>query len=290
MLDNRLPHYVGVTGVQEPKQIQMLADAASRHEIGSAFPHALMVGALLDPRSFVTGGGVHHAEGKVFRQLADFGVLCEVLATAADLGVIGMVHCELPKVWPGNKGDTAALRSLLRHLAKEGLSPPVQLNGVLLGEEVRELYAETGVPLVFQLRKEITALGEADVLRYVEGVVSSVSKILMDPSAGTGERIDIEHALQWQRAIERRFSEAFTFGYAGGLGGRTTAEIEHTRGVVHALGQALGSQNFSIDVESRVRAPGKVPGTDHLDLKLCDTYLGAVSAGLRSFPGSSQNL
>lgn len=281
MLDKRLPHYVGVTGVQESSQVRALAEAACRHEIGTEFSHALMVGALLDAISCMGRGGAGHAEGKTFRHVTDREVLVAILATAVERGVVGMLHCELPKVWPGRRGDTAALRSLLQDLAKEGLSPPAQLNGVLLPEEIKELFGETGVPLVLQLRKEITARGESGVLQYVEAIVPSVAMILMDPSAGTGERIAIEQALQWQRKIEAEFPGAFTFGYAGGLGGGTPAEIEHTREVVHSLTKALNGGDFSIDVESRVRVPGKVPGADQLDLNLCDAYFGAVSSGLR---------
>lgn len=281
MLDNRLPYYVGVTGVQEATQVRALADAAHRHKIGSQFSHALMVGALLDGLSCMGRRPAGHVEGKAFRQVAEREVLIAILATAVERGVVGMLHCELPKTWPGRRGDTAALRSLLQDLAKEGLSPPVQLNGVLLPEEIKELFGETGVPLVLQLRKEMTALGETEVLRYVEAIVPSVAMILMDPSAGTGERIDIEQALRWYRAIEARFPKAFAFGYAGGLGGGTPAEVDHTREIIHSLTKALNGGDFSIDVESRVRLPGKVPGADQLDLNLCDTYFSAVSSGLR---------
>lgn len=281
MLDKRLPNYVGVTGVQEASQVKALAEAAYRYEIGAQFSHALMVGALLDGISCMGRGSAGHVEGKTFRHVADWEVLMAILATAVERGVVGMLHCELPKVLPGKRGDTAALRSLLQDLAREGLSPPVQLNGVLLPEEIKALFGETNVPLVLQLRKEVTALGEYEVLRYVEAVEPSIAMILMDPSAGTGERIDIEQALQWQRKIEAEFPRSFTFGYAGGLGGGTPAEIEYTREVVRSLTEALNGGDFSIDVESRVRVSGKIPGVDQLDLNLCDVYFGAVSAGLR---------
>jgi hypothetical protein len=190
-----------------------------------------------------------------------------------------MLHFELHKEWPGTNGDARDVLALVSQISKNTPPPPIQLNGVLLPEEICEIHNESGAALVFQLRKEISSRGESELLRYMEKIVGSVSKILMDPSAGSGEHINLTGALELVAAIEARFPKAFTFGFAGGLGGAEPAQIAHTTQVVETLRRALGSSNFSVDTETRVRVPGETPGTDVLSLSHCQTYFEAVARG-----------
>jgi hypothetical protein len=208
------------------------------------------------------------------------GVLTEILSAAKERGAIGMLHFELTKTWPGDPGDVQPVLSLLSALSKANLFPPVQLNGIFRAEDINEIHREAGVPLVLQLRKELSDLSETELLRYVESIAASISKILMDPSAGAGLKIDLEPAVKLQRAIERHFPHVFTFGYAGGLGGGSEPQIAHTSAVIHTLKTALGDSLFSVDTETNVRSAGEQPNTDELDIDLCDVYFSTVRAGL----------
>jgi hypothetical protein len=192
-----------------------------------------------------------------------------------------MLHFELHKDWPGTAGDARDVLSLLHILSHDNFTPPIQLNGVLLPSEIVEIHKQGGAPLVFQLRKELSSRGESEVLRYIEQVAGSISKILMDPSAGSGEGINLKGALHLCAAIESRFPKMFTFGFAGGLGGAHVAQATHTTQLVQTLCKELLGANFSVDSETGVRVPGNIPGTDVLSIELCEKYVAAVSEGLK---------
>ena len=275
---HRIPNYIGVTGVQAPEQVESLVAAAARHQIGQGFSHNTMLGCLVSP-GLVTDGTPTHTT-KPYRHVINQSVLVEILSAAQDKGSIGMLHFELTKTGPGEPADVAAVLSLLRALSQSNLFPPVQLNGVFRADDVNEIHKGTPVPLVLQMRKELSDRGETEILRYMESVASSISMILMDPSAGSGLKIDIEPARNLQRAIEKRFPGMFTFGYAGGLGGGSESQIAHTSSVVHSLKKAFGNTHFSIDTETKVRVPSQQPDTDELDMNLCDLYFSAVRKGL----------
>jgi hypothetical protein len=213
------------------------------------------------------------------RHVATLSELKDILSSAHELGAIGMLHFELHKAWPGTRGDAQDVLTLLRAVSKDSTTPPVQLNGILFPDEIIEIHRESGAPVVFQLRKELTARGESEVLRYLEQVVGFVSKILMDPSAGSGKAIDLKSALDLRSAIEAHFPNTFTFGFAGGLGGSEPAQMAHTTQVVESLCRWFAQANFSVDTETRVRLPGDDPNTDILNLDLCERYFAAVSNG-----------
>ena len=275
---HQIPNYIGVTGVQVPEQVESLVVAAARHQIGQGFSHNTMLGCLVSPGLATNGTPTHTT--KPYRHVIHQSVLVEILSAAQDQGSIGMLHFELTKTWPGEPLDVAPVLSLLRALSKSNLFPPVQLNGVFRAEDINEIHKGAGVPLVLQMRKELSDRGETEILRYMESIASSIAMILMDPSAGSGLKIKLDPAIQIQRALEKRFPALFTFGYAGGLGGGTEAQITHTTAVVHSLKKALGNTHFSIDTETNVRVPGQQQDTDELDMNLCDLYFSAVRNGL----------
>ena len=275
---HRIPNYIGVTGVQAPEQVESVIAAAARHQIGHGFSHNTMLGCLVSP-GLITDGTPTHTT-KPYRHVINQSVLVEILSAAQDKGSLGMLHFELTKTWPGEPLDVAPVLSLLRALSKSNLFPPVQLNGVFRAEDINEIHKGAGVPLVLQMRKELSDRGETEILRYMESIASSIAMILMDPSAGSGLKINLDPAIHIQGAIEKRFPAMFTFGYAGGLGGGTEAQITHTTAVVHSLKKALGNTHFSIDTETNVRVPGQQQDTDELDMNLCDLYFSAVWKGL----------
>lgn len=274
-----IAHYVGITGIQDPAHVQPLIAAAERHTIGPTHSHTLMLGCLVSASTLKNEAPVN--THRPDRHVATLTTLREILHTSQTLGALGMLHFELHKEWPGTSGDAAQVVSLLRLLSKDSLVPPVQLNGVLLPEEIVEIHKESGALLVFQLRKELSARGESEVLTYLERIAGSISKILMDPSAGSGEKIDLTAALDLRVAIEARFPGVFTFGFAGGLGGAEPQQMAHTSQVVRTLCEELTSTDFSVDTETRVRVPGPIPGTDVLSLELCERYFAAVRDGFQ---------
>jgi hypothetical protein len=274
----RLPHYIGITGVQSPTEVIQLSQSASRFQIGEGYSHALMLGALVSPATSRNGTPVH--TNKPCRHIPSREVLRDTLLATKDLHVLGMLHFELHKAWPGTRGDAAEVIDLLSFLAKDSMAPPVQLNGVIVPAEIRQIHDETGVPLVLQMRPELTSRSDDELMRYLEEIAPATSMILMDPSAGAGQSIDLEPTIRLYHTIQGRFPNRFTFGFAGGLGGITEHQIAHTTHVVRELRSRLGSSEFSIDVESNVRLPATATGDDHLDHTLCEAYLGAVRSGL----------
>ena len=273
-----LPYYVGVTGVQSPDQIAPLITSAASYRIGKGFKHSLMLGCLVSPTLERNLAPINTS--KPHRHVRSVELLIETLAAANCEGCIGMLHFELGKLWPGQAGEAKPVVSLLRMLASYGLHPAVQLNGSLLPEDIHQIRNEGGVPLVLQLRKEIAERGEAEVLRYIESIASSISMILLDPSAGAGHAIDIEPAVRLHRAIDARFPGMFSFGYAGGLGGSTPDESERTTQIGRGISERLHGTDFSVDVETNVRRSSSQPGIDELDLSLCSRYFEAVMEAL----------
>ncbi len=272
--------YVGVTGAQVPEQVEPLIRLAAMQGIGKASTHALMIGCLVSPTLERNLPPCNTT--KPFRHVATVERLVEILAAADQEGCIGMLHFELGKAWPGQRGEAKPVVTLLKRLAQYGLHPAVQLNGSLQAEDIHEICKEGGVPIVLQLRKELADRGEAELLKYIESVSSSISMILLDPSAGSGHAIEIEPAVQLHRAIDARFPGAFSFGYAGGLGGEGPAQQQQTATIVREIFQALGTTRFSVDVETRVRRPSPNNNADELDLELCAKYFAAVMMGLQS--------
>jgi len=206
--------------------------------------------------------------------------LVEILKEIARHNLVGMIHCELHKSWPGTPRDRDDVLELLGYLASHDLRPPIQLNGVLFPEDILRIHREGKVPIVLQLRKELAERNRAELLDYISAVSPAVSTILMDPSAGAGSIISLTPALSLMGEIERRCPSIFRFGFAGGLGGAEAAQLEATSALVRELSRSMPENAFSVDVETNVRAPAPGTGGDTLDVQLCSLYFQAVRTGL----------
>ncbi len=272
-----IPHYIGVTGVQTAREIETLVSAAAAAGIGPGQAHNLMLGALASPSTVQNQPPTHTS--KPYRHVPSREDLVALLQSAQRHNIIGMVHVELHKTWPGTTRDGDAVIELLRYLGAHHLTPAVQLNGVLLPTDIVRIHHETGVRIVIQLRKELEELGESQLLDYLQAVAPAVSTILMDPSAGAGTTIDLAPALRLMRNIDQQLPNTFHFGFAGGLGGSTEAEIKQTSYIIAELSRAIPNGAFSVDVETKVRVPIEQPGIDRLDSALCAGYFSAVIAG-----------
>ena len=273
-----IPHYLGITGVQTALEVRDIVAVAEQLGIGPTHSHTLMLGALVSPATVSNGAPIHTE--KPYRHAADREALREILLAAKEKNIVGMLHFELHKKWPGTAGDAASVISLLRFLAASDLHPPVQLNGVVLPEEVRQIHEQTGVPLVLQLRKEITQQGTQAVLSYIESVQSAVAKIILDPSAGAGEAFAVQGAVTLKQEIEDRFPGRFTYVFAGGLGGGQPEDKAWTTSAVKELRAQIPSGEFSVDSETKVRRAAHQGVGDVLDIDLCKAYLSAVRSGL----------
>lgn len=274
----RLPYYIGVTGVQSPSEVTTLSQLASKHEINATHHHTLMLGALASPATLNNLPPINTA--RPCRHIASLELLRDTMLAAKEHKILGMIHLELHKTWPGTGGDAGAVIALLKALTADGATPAVQLNGILLPGEIQEIHRETGAALVLQLRPELAAQGESGLLSYIEQISPAISMILLDPSAGTGQSIDLAPAISLYTAIQRRFPNQFTFGFAGGLGGQTQQERSHTTALVRELRSKLGTKDFSVDVESKVRITKPASSDDVLDIDLCGAYFAAVMDGL----------
>jgi hypothetical protein len=219
---------------------------------------------------------------KPYRHVPNKETLVDILRETDRHQVIGMVHFELHKSWPGTPDDGEQVLELLQYLASHDLRPPLQLNGIILPDDIQRIHREGGIRIVLQLRKELVARGEAELLHYISTVSSAISTILMDPSAGAGAAIDLAPALAVMREIEAQRPNMFHFGFAGGLGGSNHAERALTTDLVGELSGAIPDGAFSVDAETKIRAMVDGSETDRLDLSLCSHYFQAVRAGLVS--------
>jgi hypothetical protein len=273
-----IPHYIGVTGIQAVAEVLPIVAAAAASAIGPKHSHNLMLGALVSPST------VHNhlpsQTTKPFRHISSRETLVDILREANKHGIVGMIHFELHKTWPGTASDGEAVLELLRYLASHDLHPAVQLNGVLLPHDILKIHREGKVQIVLQLRKELAEQGRGELLRYISEVSPAVSTILMDPSAGAGATIDLKHAMSLTRDIEERHPKSFHFGFAGGLGGANSTDIERTSTLVSELSRNIPHGAFSVDAETRVRVKIDDTEIDRLDIDLCSLYFQAVRAGL----------
>jgi hypothetical protein len=236
-----------------------------------------MLGALVSPATIHNGPPAN--TNKPCRHIESCELLRDTMLAAKEHNAIDMLHFELHKTWPGTVGDASAVIALLKILAKDGLTPAVQLNGVLFPAEILEIHKETGAALVMQLRPELAALREPELLSYIERVAPAISMILMDPSAGSGQSIDLDPAIKLYQAIESCFPNQFNVGFAGGLGGAAEQQKAHTTSVVRELRARLHTNAFSVDTESKVRVTVNAAGDDVLDIALCEAYFDAARAG-----------
>lgn len=277
-MSDPIPHYIGVTGIQTPADVVPLATAAAAAKIGPTYTHNLMLGALVSPSTVHNASPTHTT--KPHRHVSNRETLVEILKEIARHNLVGMIHCELHKSWPGTPRDRDDVLELLGYLANHGLRPPIQLNGVLVPEDIVSIHQEGGVPVVLQLRKELAERDRPELLDYIAAVSTAVSTILMDPSAGAGSIISLTPALSLMGEIERRCPSTFRFGFAGGLGGAEAAQLEATSALARELSRAIPGGAFSVDVETNVRAPAPGTSGDTLDARLCSLYFQAVRAGL----------
>ncbi len=275
----RLPYYIGVTGVQSPSEVTTLSQLASKHQIDSTYHHTLMLGALASPATLNNLPPINTA--RPYRHIASLELLRDTMLAAKEHKILGMIHMELRKSWPGTVGDAGSVIALLNALVADGVTPAAQLNGVLLPGEIQEIHRETGAALVLQLRPELAAQGEFGLLSYIEQIAPAISMILLDPSAGTGQSIELASAISLHNAIQKRFPNQFSFGFAGGLGGQSAQERSHTTALVRELQSQLGTNGFSVDVESKVRMSQPASSDDVLDIDLCEAYFAAVMDGFR---------
>lgn len=274
-----IPHYIGVTGIQDVAEVSPIVSAAAATDIGPAHSHNLMLGVLVSPST--VHNHIPSQTTKPYRHVSSRETLVDILQETSKHGIVGMIHFELHKTWPGTNSDSDAILELLRYLATHDLHPPVQLNGVLFPHDILKIHREGKVAIVLQLRKELAEQSRSELLRYISEISPAVSTILMDPSAGAGSAIDLEHALNLMREIEARHPEAFHFGFAGGLGGSHPADIERTSAMVAELSKNIPRGAFSVDAETKVRVKIDDTEIDRLDIDLCSHYFRAVKAGLR---------
>lgn len=275
-----IPHYIGVTGVQSVSEVAAIASAAAVAEIGPRHTHNLMLGALVSPSTAHNRPPTNTT--KPYRHVPSREALVEILQATKQHAIVGMIHVELHKSWPGTSRDGDAVLELLRYLADHDLHPAVQLNGVILPRDILRIHNTGGVQIVLQLRKELAERERGELLEYISAVAPAVSTILMDPSAGAGSAIDLKPALRLMHEIEKRCPEEFNFGFAGGLGGADPTDVQRTTTLISELSRHIPQVAFSVDTETKVRTPVGQTDEDRLDISLCSHYFRAVRAGLSS--------
>ena len=275
----RIPHYVGLTGVKTAEDVVNALKVGTESGFGTPNNHHLMFGAL------ASAATINSAEpqntNKPWRHVKGFNELVSVLGAASQQGIIGMVHMELNKSIEGDPKDAGDVITLVKALVSEGFLPAVQLNGILSPESIKRIVEETGAPLVLQLRKELTDRAEITVMHYVEKLDGLISEILVDPSEGSGKRIDVSDAVKWQELFESELPGVFSYGYAGGLGGALFEERLETTRIISEFRKKLGHTRFSLDVESKVHSPDG-PIQDRLDHALLPSYYESVLNGLKT--------
>jgi hypothetical protein len=275
----RIPDYVGITGVQDSSHVEMLTSLARQNGFDAHSDHVLMLGCLVSPNTYRNGAPCNTLRPE--RHIRGFSQLVDILTLSESHGALGMLHFELSKSWPGTAGDARHVLDLLGALAQHNLRPPVQLNGVLLPDELARIHHEGKVSIVLQLRKELSQRGEDELAQYLSSIREYVAAILIDPSAGTGEAIDLSSLQSLVALISTQMLPGCRLGFAGGFGSSTPAQVEHTLASIRSLRSLLHSSAFSVDAETHLREAHPPPGVDTLSISRCQGYLETVRKGLR---------
>lgn len=249
-----LKHYVGVTGITSAKEGTSVLNCFARAGFSMIGRHVPMVGVLISPRNL-------DPEWHSYRY-AKFGDFPSIIKSCEKKCFLTLhVDAKSKDDW---KGDFC---KLLDNLPLEGVDG-FQIN-VMHPEpsQLRDLRSKyPGKAIIFQYNKDFTSKDVSSAMQDMDKYEGLFDFVLIDPSRGRGEQIDMERSMEHRDALVARYGKLV--GFAGGF------NPENIEGIVESLVERIGT-DFSIDVETGVRNE-----KEELDIGLVLEYLMATKSGM----------
>ena len=146
----------------------------------------------------------------------------------------------------------AVMHRLCSHdcLVSDNLLHGIQFNrlfGVIpVAEFVRLKERHPQLAIILQIHSDALCLEDADIASRAEEYSSVVDYFLLDSSGGMGVPMDLARMTRLGSALVGRTGRAL-LGFAGGISGANAHEN------IAALKSALGTSNFCIDAQSRLK-------------------------------------
>ncbi|MBI2063867.1 MAG: hypothetical protein HYT65_02650 [Candidatus Yanofskybacteria bacterium] len=262
--------YIGVVGVKNIKEAFQVADMLREAMSGRPDTHLAQVGVQVTTRTL-------HGEITESRRNPIVSEIPEIFKAAVSIkaNVFPVVHFTTREHEKIPQFVDKILQLSNGYLAQHDFG--LQLNGAF-GKIAPEALASIRskyprLKLILQLhRKVLDTMPITDIVTHLKEMETLIDYVLIDPSGGRGEEMDVSAGAFLAKQIINQTPIAV--GFAGGLRGDNVAKI------VGELRNKLGMNNFSIDAEGGLRDKvGEGYGNDDFNIKKAQKYfINAVQA------------
>jgi hypothetical protein len=263
LFDEMNKPYIGVTGIEEPSQLEGMLETFSKKYIA---PHLLMVGGIVSYKTLI---GVKdkpivltkNQTMKIFRKLENMSSEDVLFALHYFTKPLNEVRPELQQ--KAKKVVEKPLHQQIGSLVEdiyeryEREQPPFQI-GVQINVSWSKPRDVNQIKLDYPKLKTILQVSDFDSVDERIGKYN-VDYALIDTSRGEGKEIDMDKAVGVHDAISKN-SKAM-IGFAGGF------SPQNVNDRIWSLRYDLGTRNFCVD------AQGKLRTEDRLDMHKVDEYL-----------------
>jgi hypothetical protein len=257
--------YLGITGATTADEARAISIQTNSTVFPSDRSHLPMQGFLVSAKTL-------SGESTTNRRYPPVAKLPELLASSG-IETLRMIHYNSRQTDSLSKQiqilfDPLYNSALCRSLQLNIPWPPIAEIG-----KIKESFAD--LLIVLQISRGMLDADRAQTLaKKVEDYRDLISYALIDPSGGRGERFDLDQSVTLFLELNSKFPD-LTVGFAGGLNDENVAQR------AQALKSAIGSSNFSLDVEGGVRNKcSDVYGDDLLDLKKCRGYIQSAFSAI----------
>lgn len=244
--------YIGLSALQSAHEViamlDALRDGQTEHKL-----HTAALGFAADERT--VRGEVPPSR----RKIETLGTLQELVSLTKN-EALAVVHYDTRRYELGEpegqnlsalydffRQGTGPLKILYDALDESGSCDAFQVNGVCAPQLFDTLKKLSGKRhLILQLRPEEIQLGWQTVIQHLQDCREAISAVLYDPSRGQGRPFSAEKAKEVFERVKDVLPDMH-MAFAGGW------SPENVSDRVQDLCVALGTRDFSIDAESRLR-------------------------------------
>lgn len=255
--------YVSVTGITTKKELESVASAFK--EYGYSVGNSGHVPAVAFLASYKTINDIETTNKRYPKQKA----LAEL---------IGEIDSRILKAVHYNTRELTDLPKQINKATKGAYCDLIQLNIVWPDprdiRKIKESRERTGI--ILQVSSgAMKGLSAGEIAKKIL-CYNGIDHVLIDPSGGKGIDFDIEHSAAVYSAV-REIRPNLSIGFAGGLCG------ENVEKITKKLAEKLGTTDFSIDAEGKLRDKINVDfhGNDILSIEKVRKYLESGSKVLK---------
>lgn len=255
--------YIGVTGIEEPSQLEGMLETFSKKYIAK---HLLMAGGVVSYKTLID-----EKDKPIILTKDQIMRLFEKLENSSSKDVLFALHYftkPLREVRPElqQKAKKVVEKPLHQQVGSlvediyaryEREQPPFQI-GVQINVSWPEPRDVNQIKMDYPKLKTILQVSDFDSVDERIGKYN-VDYALIDASRGEGKEIDMDKAVSVHDAISKK--SKVMIGFAGGF------SPQNVNDRVWSLRYDLGTRNFCID------AQGKLRTKDHLDMNKVNKYL-----------------